>query len=95
MSSEEPIVEKDEIFNTCGEHEDRQVILKFDLANDTIDSKNNDSYCSDENDKYTYPTCNDSALDGYKDVGVGYNFVEAVVVEQPKQPDQNDTIGVR
>ena len=39
MLSEQLTVENDEIFNNCGEHEDRKLIPKFDLANDTTDSK--------------------------------------------------------
>ena len=96
MSSEEPIVKNDEIFNTCGEHEDRQVISEFDRTNDTKNVEDNDSYSSDENDEYTEPTCNDSTLDYYEDVGVWYNSVEAIVVDEPNQNDTIDKlIGVR
>ena len=85
----DPTVEKDEIFNTYGERENLQVIPKFDLAIDTTDTKENDSYCNDENDEYTNPTCNDSTPDDYEDVEVRYTSIEATIVNQL---DKNDTI---
>ena len=96
MLSGQLTFEKDEIFNTCGEREDRQVIPKFDHANDTTNSEDNDSYSSDKNDEYIELTCSDSAPYDYEDVGVRYTSIETTVYDEPNKKDTIDEpIGVR
>ena len=53
-------VKNDKIQNNSGEHEDEQVILKYDPSwYDTTDSYENESDFGDDNNEYMEPTCND------------------------------------
>ena len=73
LPNDELTIKNDERQNNSGEHEDEQVILKYDPSwYDTTDSYDNESDFGDDNNEYMEPTCNDSN----PDVRVGYVSID-------------------